>query len=114
MSYSTISCAIIDFYTSIICHVLQREYHDNMDYNDVDAGCRVKFFDSKVVTKKPESSLRLGNVSHYYDVVSISVVKFIDKQCNNNDSLIFSIKLFGKDGNDLKLYKQLTTIVPND
>ena len=28
--------------------------------------------------------------------------------------MIFSIKLFGKDGNDVKLYKQLTTIVPND
>ena len=52
--------------------------------------------------------------SHYYDVVSISIVEFIDKQRNNNDQLIFSIKLFGKDGNDMKLYKQLTTIVPND
>ena len=55
-----------------------------------------------------------GEVSHYYDVVSISVVEFIDKQRNDNDPLIFSIKLFGKDGNDMKLYKQLTTIVPND
>ena len=55
-----------------------------------------------------------GEVSHYYDVVSISVVDFIDKQRNDNDPLIFSIKLFEKDGNDMKLYKQLTTIFPND
>ena len=27
---------------------------------------------------------------------------------------MLSIKLFGKDGNDMKLYKQLTTIVPNN
>ena len=56
----------------------------------------------------------MGKVSHYYDVVSISVVEFIDKQRNDNDPLIFSIKLFGKDGNEMKLYKQLTTKVPND
>ena len=55
-----------------------------------------------------------GEVSLYYDVVSISVVDFIDKQRNDNDPLIFSIKLFEKDGNDMKLYKQLTTIFPND
>ena len=48
------------------------------------------------------------------DVVSISVVEFKDKQRNDNQLLVFSIKLFGKDGNDMKLYKQLTTIVPND
>ena len=81
---------------------------------DVDAGSRVKFFDSKVVTKKPESSLCLGKVNHYFVVVSISVIEFIDKHRNENDPLIFSIKLFGKDGNDMKLYKQLTTIVPNN
>ena len=55
-----------------------------------------------------------GEVSHYYDVVSISVVDFVDKQRNDNDPLICSIKLFGKDCNAIKLYKQLTTIVPND
>ena len=48
------------------------------------------------------------------DVVSISVVEFIDKHRNENYPLIFSIKLFRKDGNDMKLYKQLTTIVTND
>ena len=53
-------------------------------------------------------------VNHYFDVISISVVEFINKHSNENDPLIFSIKLFGKDGNDMKLYKQLTTIVPND
>ena len=55
-----------------------------------------------------------GEVNHYLDVVSISGVEFIDKYRNENNPLIFSIKLFGKDGNDMKLYKQLTTIVPND
>ena len=81
---------------------------------DVDAGCKVKFFNSKVVTKTPESSLRLVKVSHYYDVFSISVVEFIDQQRNDNDPLLFSIKLFGKDGNDMKFYEQLTTMVPSD
>ena len=53
-------------------------------------------------------------VNHYFDVISISVVEFINKHRNENDPLIFSIKLFGKDGNDMKLYKQLATIVPSD
>ena len=44
-----------------------------------------------------------GEVNYYFDVVSISVVEFIDKHCNENDPSIFSIKLFGKDGNDMKL-----------
>jgi len=82
--------------------------------NDVDGGSRVKFFDTKVVIKKTESSLCLGKVNHYFDVVSISVVEFKDKHRNDNQPLVFSIKLFGKDGNDVKLYKQLTTIVSND
>ena len=81
---------------------------------DVDAGSRVKLFDSKVFTKNHESSLYLGKMNNYFDVVSISVVEFIDKHHNENDPLIFSIKLFGKDGNDMKLYTQLTTIVPNN
>ena len=63
---------------------------------DVDAGSRVKFFDTKVVTKKPESSLCLGKVNHYFDVVSISVVEFIDKHRNENDSLIFQLNCSGK------------------
>ena len=53
-------------------------------------------------------------MNHYVDVVSISVVEFIDKHRDENDPLIFSIKLFGKDGNNMKLHKKLTTIVPND
>ena len=114
MPYPTRSCAVINFYTSVIYYVIQREYRNNMVSVDVDVGCRVKFFDSKVVTKKPEPSLCMEKVSHYYDAVSISVVVFIDKQRNDNDSLIFSSKLFGKDGNDMKLYKQLTTILSND
>ena len=114
MPYPTRSYAVIEFYTSVVCHVIQREYRNNMIKIDVDAGSRVKFVDTKVVTKKPESSLCLRKVNHYFDVVSISVVEFIDKHRNDNQPLAFSIKLFGKDGNDMKLYKQLTTIVPND
>ena len=56
----------------------------------------------------------MGNVRHYYDVVPISVVEFIDKKRSDNDTMIFSITLFGKDDNDIKLYKQLTTIVHHD
>ena len=50
----------------------------------------------------------MGKASHYYDVVSISAVEFIDKQRNDNDTMILSIKLFGKDDNGIKLFKQLT------
>ena len=57
--------------------------------DDVDVGYKVIFFDSKVVTKKPDSSLCMGKVSHYYDVVSISVIDFIDKQRNDNDTILF-------------------------
>ena len=95
MSYPTRSCAVIEFYTSVFCHIIQREYRNNIIAVDVDAGSRVKSFDSKVVTKKPESSLYLGKVNYYFDVVSIIVVEFIDKHRNENDPLIFSIKLFG-------------------
>ena len=58
---------------------------------DVDTGCKVKLFASKVVTKTY--------------AVSISVVEFTDKQGNDNDPVMFSIKLLGKDDNGMKLYK---------
>ena len=114
MPYPTRSCIVIKFYTLVVRHVIQQEYRYNMISVDLDAGYRVNFFDSKVVTITPESTICLGKVNHYFDVVSISVVEFIDKHRNENDSLIFLIKVFGKDGNDMKLYKQLTTIVSND
>ena len=76
--------------------MIQREYQKYMIAVDVNAGSRVKFVDTKVVTKNPESLLCLGKVNHYFYVVSISVVEFIDKHRNANDLLIFSIKLFGK------------------
>ena len=60
-----------------------------------DAGSRVKFYDSKVCTKKPDPAFYMKKFSHYYDVVSISVVEFIDKQPNDNKMMKFSIKLFG-------------------
>ena len=37
-----------------------------------------------------------GKVSHNYDVVSISVVEFIDKHRNDNDPLIFQLNCSGK------------------
>ena len=106
MPYSTRSCAVIDFYTPIIHHVIQRECRNNMLSDDVDAGSKVNFFDSKVDTKKPDSALCMGKVSHYYDIFSISVVLFIEYDDTFN---IF----FGKDDNDVKLFKQLTTKVPH-
>ena len=82
--------------------------------DDIDIGSKFKFFDFKVDTKKPDSVLCIGNFSHYYDVLSISVVEFIDKQPNDNNTMTFSIIFFGKDDNDVKLFKQLTTKVPYD
>ena len=73
-----------------------------------------KFFDSKVDTQKSDSIWCMGKGGHYYNVYSISGVVFVDKQRNDNNIIIFSIKLFGKDNNDGKLFKQLTTIVPHD
>ena len=77
------SCAVIDFYTPTIYHIIQREYLNNIVSNDVDASYNVQSFDSKVDTKKPDSALCNGKVGHYYGVVSISVVDFIDKQRND-------------------------------
>ena len=91
MPYPTRWCAIIDFYTSIICHVIQREYRNNTVSDDIDTGCNVKFSDSKVDTKKSDSSLCMGKVSHYYYVVSISVVDFIDKQRIDIYLIFFSV-----------------------
>ena len=52
--------------------------------DDVDTGSKVKFYDSKVCTKKPVPAFCMKKFSHYYDVVLISVVEFIDKQPNDN------------------------------
>ena len=114
MPYATRSCAVIDFFAPIVCHVIQREYRYNMVPVDAGDVYKVKFFDSKVVTKKPDSTICLGDINHYYDVVSISIVEVKDKKDNDNDSTIFSIKIFGKNTNEMKLYNQLTMIVPND
>ena len=56
----------------------------------------------------------MGDINHYYDVVSISIVEVKDKKDNDNDSTIFSINIFGKSNNEMKLYNQLTMIVSND
>ena len=114
MSYATRSCAVIDFFAPIVCHVIQREYRYNMVYVDVGVVWKVKFFDSKVVTKIPDWTICLEDINHYYDVISISIVEMKEKQCNDNDSTIFSIKIFGKNINKMKLYNQLTIIVLND
>ena len=72
------------------------EYPYNMVPVDVGDVYKVNFFNSKVVTKKPDSTIWLGDINQYYDVVSISIVEVKDKKDNNNDSTIFSIKIFGK------------------
>ena len=84
------------------CHIIQREHRNNVVSDDVDAGYKVKLFDSKVVRKKLNSILCMDKVTHYCDVGSISVVDFIDKQRNGNDTMIFSIKLFGIYENNIK------------
>ena len=70
MPYSTRSCAVTDFYTQIICHVIRREYCNNMVSDDVDTSSKVKCFDSKVDTKQLDSALCMGKVRQYYNVVS--------------------------------------------
>ena len=50
--------------------------------DDVDTGSKVKFYDSKVCTKKSDSVLCMRKDSDYCDVVSISVLEFIEKQRN--------------------------------
>ena len=47
--------------------------------DDVAAGYTVKFFDSKVVTMKPDSIVCMEKINHYYAAVSISIVEVIDK-----------------------------------
>ena len=81
---------------------------------DVSVVCKVKFFDSKGVTKIPDSKTYLEEINHYYDVVSISIVQVKEKQCNNNNSMMFSIRLFWENTNEMKLFNQLTIVVPND
>ena len=79
MSYATRYCAVNDFFTPIVCHVLQMGCCYNMVSDDVAVGYTVKFFDSKVVTKKPDSIVCMEKINHYYDAVSISIVEVIDK-----------------------------------
>ena len=114
MPYATRSCAVIDFFTPIVCHVIQREFRYNMVSVDVGVVCKVKFFDPKVVTKSPDSTICLRETYHYYDVVSISIVELKDKQSSDNESIFLSIKIFGKCLNEMKLYNKLTMIVPSD
>ena len=114
MPYPTRSFVVIDFYTPIICHVIQLEFRNNMVSDDIHACSKVEFFKFKVCKTKPDSALCMGKVSDYYDVLSIGIVDFIDKQRNDNKMMIFSIKLFGKDDNDVKILKELTIIVPHD
>ena len=58
---------------------MQWKYRNNMVSDDVDAGSNVNFFYFKMCTKNLNSVSCVGGVSHHYDVVSISVVEFIDK-----------------------------------
>ena len=67
-----------------------------MVFDDVDVGSKVTFFYAKVCTTKPNSTLCMGKVSHYYDVVSISIVDFIDMQRNKNETIINQLHYLGK------------------
>ena len=68
----------------------------------------------KLLQRYPIQQYAWGkDINHYY-VVSISIVEVKEKECNDNDSTIFSIKTFGENINEMKLYNQLTMIVPND
>ena len=78
MPYSTRPCTVIDFHTPVICYIIQREYPNNMVYEDIDARSNVGFFDSKAYTNKSDLVLCIGKVNHYRDVVSTTVVDFID------------------------------------
>ena len=62
---------------------------------DVGVVCKAKFFDPKVVSKLPDSTICLGEINHYYDVVSISVVELKDKQCSDNESIFYRLKYLG-------------------
>ena len=95
MAYPTRLYAVIDFFTPIVCYAIQKEYRYNIVSVDASIVCKVKFFDSKVVTKTPDSTIFLGDINHYYDVVSISIIEVKERQCNDNGSTIFSITLFG-------------------
>ena len=57
MPYPTRSCAVIEFHTSVVCHVIQREYWNNMIAVDVVAGSRVNFSNPKLLSK---------NLNHQY------------------------------------------------
>ena len=46
---------------------------------DVGVVCKVKVFDSKVIIKIPDSTLCLGDINHYYDVLSISIIEVKEK-----------------------------------
>ena len=64
--------------------------------------------------EKPDSVLCIWKISYNHDAVSIGVVEFIDTQRNDNEMMKCLIKLFGRDDNDVQLYKELTTIDPHD
>ena len=74
----------------------------------------LNFYNFKVCIEKPNSVLYIVKVSHYYDVFSISVVDFIDKQLNDNGMINVSIWIFGNDDNNVQLFKELIVIVPHD
>ena len=56
------SCAVIDFYTLIICYIIQWKHHNNMVFDDIDVDSNVKFYYSKVCTNNPDSTLCMGKI----------------------------------------------------
>ena len=86
MPYATRSCVVIDFFVPIVYHVIQREYRYNVVSVDAGDVYKVNFFDSKVVKKKPDSTIFFGDINYYYYIVSISIVEVKEKEGNDNDS----------------------------
>ena len=69
ISSPTRFCVVIYFNTLIVYYVIQREYHNNMVFDDVDTGSKVIFYDSKVYTKEYDSVLcmrKLVNIMLYF------------------------------------------------
>ena len=87
MPYATRFFAVIDFFTLIVWHMIQREYRYNMVSVDVGVVRKVKCIDSKKCYKDTRFKLWC---------FSISIVEVKEKQSNDNDPMIFSIKLFGE------------------
>ena len=60
MPYATRSCAVIDFFAPIVCHVIQREYRYNMVSIDAGDVYKVIFFIQKLLQRNPIQQFAWG------------------------------------------------------